>query len=99
MVRALVYTGAPTPSYLIQELNQGRPVMIGYVSGQGSGHAVVITGAYYNHTPYGPSIQTLVVRDPWPSYENIQNKGRVEYPGSVLANRIMAHWYVRVVYL
>ena len=43
---------------------------------------------------YGPIIQSIVVRDPWPTQQN--TSGRVEYPGISLANLIQAHWYIRV---
>lgn len=95
-VNASMFPGPPSPAYLVRELDTGRPVLVGYVSGPGTGHAVVITACSYVPTPQGPIIQTLVVRDPWPSPQNVANLGRVEYPGSVLAQRIMAHWYVRV---
>lgn len=86
---------APNPTYLIQELSAGRPIIIGYQTGQG-GHAVVITAASYIPTASGPYIQSIVVRDPWPSQENRATNGRLEYAGADLANRIDAHWYVRV---
>lgn len=95
-VMASLYSGAPTPTILLEELSHGRPVIIGYKSGPNSGHAVVITAASYISTPNGPIIQSLIVRDPWPSPENIRTAGRVEYPGGNLASLIMAHWYVRV---
>ncbi len=88
--------GAPTPSYLVDELTNQRPVLIGYASGPNSGHAVVITALSYYPSPYGPQIQSIVVRDPWPSEQNTANRGRLEYPGATLANMIQAHWYVRV---
>jgi hypothetical protein len=96
MVGAQLNWGAPTPAYLVQELSAQRPVLIGYQSGPNSGHAVVITACSYFPSAYGPIIQTLIVRDPWPNEENIANSGRVEYPGSNLASLIQAHWYIRV---
>lgn len=96
VVRATLYPGAPTPAYLLRELQEQHPVMIGYASGPSSGHAVVITAASYSPSPQGPIIHTLIVRDPWPSSTNVQNRGRVEYPGASLAQYIQAHWYVRV---
>lgn len=96
VVQASVYPGAPTPAYLLRELEEKHPVMIGYASGPSSGHAVVITAASYIPSPQGPIIQSLIVRDPWPSPSNVQNRGRVEYPGAALAQYIQAHWYVRV---
>jgi hypothetical protein len=96
MVVASLNWGAPSPLYLIQELSEQRPVLIGYQSGPNSGHAVVITACSYTQSPYGPIIQSIVVRDPWPSPQNIANRGRVEYPGINLANIIQAHWYIRI---
>jgi hypothetical protein len=95
-VAASLNWGAPTPVFLIQELLAQRPVMIGYQSGPNAGHAVVITACSYIQTNAGPIIQTIVVRDPWPSEANIATSGRVEYPGVNLANLIQAHWYIRV---
>ncbi len=94
-VSASLNWGAPTPAYLVQELSQQRPVLIGYQNGPG-GHAVVITGCSYIQTFSGPLIQSIIVRDPWPSPENVATGGRVEYPGLNLASRIQAHWYIRV---
>ncbi len=95
-VSAMVNMGAPTPAYLIQELEAQHPVLIGYKSGPNSGHAVVITACSYIPTEYGPYIQSIVVRDPWPSEENKITNGRVEYPGVNLASVIQAHWYIRI---
>lgn len=95
-VGATLTWGAPTPAYLVQELSAQRPVLIGYSSGPGSGHAVVVTACSYIPTQNGPYIQSIIVRDPWPSPQNISTNGRVEYPGQNLANLIQAHWYIRV---
>ncbi len=95
-VGATLNWGAPTPAYLLQELIAQRPVLIGYQSGPNSGHAVVVTACSYIPSEYGPIIQSIVVRDPWPSQENINTNGRVEYPGQNIANLIQAHWYIRV---
>lgn len=95
-VQASVNMGAPTPAYLLQELSDQHPVLIGYQSGPSSGHAVVITACSYTQSTYGPIIQSIVVRDPWPSQQNSDNLGRVEYTGVNLANVIQAHWYIRV---
>lgn len=95
-VMASLNWGAPTPAVLLQELSQGRPVIVGYSSGQNSGHAIVITAASYTQSPNGPIIQSIVARDPWPSPQNIQTSGRVEYPGAQIASLMQAYWYVRV---
>lgn len=95
-VMATFNQGAPSPYYLIQQLSQGRPILIGYQSGPNSGHAVVITACSYIQTYDGPVIQSIVVRDPWPSEQNTANDGRAEWGGSQLANFIQAHWYIMV---
>lgn len=95
-VTASLNWGAPTPAYLIQELNAQRPVLIGYSSSPTTGHAVVITACSYIQTVNGPMIQTIIVRDPFPTPENIANRGRVEYPGANFANLMQAHWYIRI---
>lgn len=95
-VRASLNWGAPTPAILLQELSQGRPVIVGYKSGPNSGHAVVITAASYTQSPNGPIIQSVIARDPWPSPQNIQTSGRVEYPGAQFASLMQAYWYIRV---
>ena len=97
-VMASLNWGAPTPIILLQELSEGRPVIMGYRSGPNSGHAVVITAASFLPSPQGPIIQTVVVRDPWPSPQNIAYRGRVEYPGADLAYLMQAYWYIRVMY-
>ncbi|MGZ3753283.1 MAG: C39 family peptidase [Mucilaginibacter sp.] len=95
-VQAIFNQGAPTPIYLIQQLTLQHPVLIGYQSGPNSGHAVVITACSYIETYYGPVIQSIVVRDPWPSEENVANDGRVEHTGIDLARLIQAHWYILI---
>ena len=95
-VMASLRIGAPTPAILIQELSQQNPIIVGYRSGPNSGHAVVVTGARFVPSPQGPIILSLVVRDPWPSRQNILNLGRVKYLGHQLASLIQAHWYIRV---
>ena len=96
VVVASLNWGAPTPVILLQELSQGHPVLVGYKSGPNSGHAVVITAANYDMSPMGPMIQSVVVRDPWPSAQNIANNGRVEYTGIQIASLMQAYWYIRV---
>ena len=95
-VQASLNWGAPSPSILLQELSNGRPVIVGYRTGENSGHAVVITAASYTVSNNGPIIQSVVARDPWPSNENIRNAGRVEYTGGSIASLMQAYWYIRV---
>lgn len=95
-VMATLNWGAPTPRVLLQELSQGRPVIVGYRSGPNSGHAVVITAASFTPSPNGPIIQSVVARDPWPSEQNMRTQGRVEYRGAQFASVMQAYWYIRV---
>jgi hypothetical protein len=96
VVQTSVGMGAPPPTLLLQELQAQRPVIAAYRSGPNSGHAVVITAASYTPSQYGPIVQTVIVRDPWPSQINVQNRGRVEYPGASIAQVMEAYWIVRV---
>ncbi len=96
LVQASMNWGAPSPTYLVEELQAQHPILIGYTPDGYTGHAVVITACSYVQTDYGPEIESIVVRDPWPSVQNMATNGRVEYTGSSLANVIQAHWYVRV---
>ncbi|MEO5917848.1 MAG: papain-like cysteine protease family protein [Luteolibacter sp.] len=88
--------GAPPPTILINELANGCPVILAYRSSPTSGHAVVITGARYYPTPTGPNVVSVIVRDPWPSPENIANRGRKEYEAAQFAQLMQGYWLVRV---
>ncbi len=94
-VSAEMGKGTPSPAFLVNELSNGHAVILGYNTGQG-GHAVVVTALSYYPTAYGPQVQSIIVRDPWPSYTNIQNLGRIEYPAESLAYNTQAYWSVRV---
>jgi hypothetical protein len=99
VIRSWTKPGAPPPQILIQELSQQHPILLTFISGPNSGHAVVITAASYFQTPNGPYIHSLVIRDPWPSPQNIANKGRVEIFERDLANflpLIRSNWLVSV---
>jgi Papain-like cysteine protease AvrRpt2 len=96
VVEASVSEGAPSVDFLLQELSARRPILIAYMPTPSSGHAVVITGCSYIPTPNGPTIRSIIDRDPWPSQANIQSMGRVEYPASVLGSLITATWIIRV---
>jgi hypothetical protein len=95
IVNAQFGMGAPEPFFLIEELSNQRPVIIGYQSKFG-GHAVVVTALSYYESAMGPVIRTIVVRDPMPGNCEAGKKGRIEYEASSLANRIIAHWFIRV---
>ncbi|MFK7905521.1 MAG: C39 family peptidase [Chitinophagales bacterium] len=94
-VSAEMGMGTPSPAFLVDELSNGHAVILGYDTGQG-GHAVVVTALSYYPTAYGPQVQSIIVRDPWPSYTNLQNRGRIEYPAQNLAYNTQAYWSVRV---
>jgi Papain-like cysteine protease AvrRpt2 len=96
LVSANSYQGAPNPTELVQELSAQRPILVSYMPSPTSGHAVVITGCSFYPMPNGPLIQSIIVRDPWPSAENIQNEGRVEFQAFALAKLMTAHWVIRV---
>lgn len=94
VVKSSIGQGPPPAPVLLNELSRQRPVIVAYATGPQSGHMVVVTGARFETTPHGPLIQTLIVRDPWPSPENIAHRGRIEYPGADLASRIRHYWYI-----
>lgn len=95
IVESYMGWGAPHPEDLLDELAHGFPIIIGYSTGHDTGHAVVLTAASF----VGQEIQTIVVRDPWPSDYNLYNLGRVEYDAYDLASHIEVYWIIRVSYL
>jgi hypothetical protein len=95
-VTAYVAPGAPVPAQLLQELAAGRPVVVAYASSSSSGHAVIATGATYVDTAQGPAVLSIIVRDPWPSEENLARGGRIEYTADQFAANMLAYWFVRV---
>ncbi|MGC2118266.1 MAG: hypothetical protein WA644_04200, partial [Candidatus Acidiferrales bacterium] len=98
-IRSAVYQGQLPPQILISQLSQRHPILLGVWSGPTSGHAVVVTAASYINSPSGPIIISLVIRDPWPSPQNIATAGRVEYTGPNLpqfAGTMRAYWLVTV---
>jgi hypothetical protein len=95
-VTAYVAKGAPAPAQLLQELSAGRPVVVAYAPSANMGHAVVVTGATYFQGDQGPIVTSIIVRDPWPSEENLARGGRVEYSADQFAANMQAYWFVRV---
>jgi hypothetical protein len=93
-VHSRVGQGAPEPVSLIQELSRRKPVIFAYSNGPGTGHVAVVEGALFEPSPYGPMIQSLFIRDPWPSRENLMDRGRREYAAWDLASRVHFHWYI-----
>lgn len=98
-IRSTAYAGPPPPNVLLNELSQYHPILLTFMSGPTSGHAVVITAASYTRGQFGPQVTSIVVRDPWPSPQNIVTAGRVEIPYSALAqfaSTMRGYWIVRV---
>jgi hypothetical protein len=91
--------GIPPPNTLIDQLRAGNPILQAISTGQFSGHCVVITAASYIQTPMGPQVVDLVIRDPWPSPQNIMTKGKVEINGQQLqgfVNSARSYWLINV---
>ena len=95
-VKATWGRNAPRPDLLLREMEANHPVIIGYEGNEG-GHAVVITAVGFLNTQGGPSIEEIVVRDPWPSRRNSRRRGRIVYDGLNFANKIGDYWFIRVV--
>lgn len=93
-VTSTLQYGAPNPTYLIEELINGHPLLIGYISGPNTGHAVVITECTYTIDINGPKLLTITVRDPW--FDEAENKGKVIYYAGDLSKLIFETWYLRV---
>ncbi|MGJ8674044.1 papain-like cysteine protease family protein [Rubritalea sp.] len=94
-VRASFGHGIPNHNFILNELSQERPILIAYRH-QNGGHAVVLTGATFIQTPQGNQIQTLIVRDPWPSMVNRMNSGRVVHNAARFIQSVQHYWFVRV---
>ena len=96
VVSAYAAKGAPAPALLVQELSAGHPVVVAYANSSTPGHAVIATGAAYVQSDQGPIVLSIIVRDPWPSEENLAQGGRVEYSADQFAANMLAYWLVRV---
>jgi hypothetical protein len=96
-LRASFGEGAPNIRWLIQELIEQRPILIGYHVNPGVGHAVVITAVDFFVKNGDWIVTKIVVRDPFPSDVNKCNNGRVEYGGKDLAKIIGGYWGIRVI--
>jgi hypothetical protein len=97
-VRASLTIGPPTALFLIDELTNLRPVLIGYRSGTNHVRALIVTACNYTQTQSGFQIQEIEVRDPHPSKQNIANSGRADYIISDLDwdNLIIAFWNLQI---
>lgn len=98
-IGSVTAAGAPQPSVLVQEMNQRHPILLTFSTGPFNGHAVVVTATTYFSTPQGPQLNSLSLRDPWPSDQNIANKGKTEVSGAALdefLRHVRSHWLVSV---
>jgi hypothetical protein len=95
VVRASVGYGAPDPATLVDELNNQRPVLLGYAAGLNVGHAVVATAAGFTGGTDYPRLQSVVVRDPRRTALSTPYRGRQEYDMSLL-RATGVYWYIRV---
>jgi Papain-like cysteine protease AvrRpt2 len=98
-ISSVVKSGAPPPAILVDQLSRSRPILLTFINGPTSGHAVVITAASYMNTQWGPQIVSLVIRDPYPTSQNVANGGRVEIAGQNLtqfAATMRGYWLVTV---
>jgi len=98
-ISSQAHPGPPPVNLLLAELSQGHPILLTFTTGPTSGHAVVITAVSYLNSPWGPQLTSIVLRDPWPSPQNIASAGRVEIPYAALgqfAATMRGYWLVRV---
>ncbi len=99
VIRSYTAAGPPPPHVLLSQLNGQHPILLTFMTGPYSGHAVVVTAASYVPSPAGPYITSIVIRDPWPSPQNIQTEGREEIGGPALAQflpSVRSYWLVSV---
>lgn len=93
VVQSHVTSGAPSLATLVRELARQRPVLVTLNQGFPVGHAVVITSISH----VGRCITSLAYRDPWPSPENRETRGRVEVHGGEVSHflsSVRSHWLV-----
>lgn len=72
-------------SDLVNDLADGRPLIVGLRQPGQIGHAYVLTAVFYSVGQYNqPFFYKVVLRDPWPG-----NPSRVEMPWSEFQSRLM----------
>jgi len=86
VIHAASVTGPPHPLVIIKQLSLRIPMLLTINTGPHSGHVVVLTAASYHQTSDGPHIDSLIVRDPYPTPYNLKNQGRIELSGPTLRN-------------
>ena len=98
-VTSMLIPGAPSSATLIRELSNGNPILFSYKSRPNMNHAVVCTAVKVVPGSNPKQIESIVVRDPWPSEKHIRHKGRLEYNAWPLVQKATAHWITRVEFL
>ena len=88
--------GPPGPGLLVESVLRREPLLLAYMSGPRTGHAVVVIGARYRGPAGDPTLLSVVVRDPWPSPVNQAARGRVEHPAEALRAHTVASWWIHV---
>lgn len=95
VVGCIAGKGVPNAAGLLNVLSQKHPVILALANpGAGGGHAVVCTGAYFVDTPFGPQIQAIMIRDPWPYPGWEQTKGRRALSAAEFVMRVRGFWVV-----
>jgi hypothetical protein len=96
-LRAVADEGFPSLSVLVNELSHARPIYITFATGPRSGHAVIITAVAVEQTQYGITIRSLVLRDPFPTPQNIATRGRVQlndFNLTSFSQTVRKHWII-----
>jgi hypothetical protein len=89
--------GFPPIDNLANELWRQQPVLLVYRSSTFSSHAVVLTGMVYTETNGRKIVQSLYIRDPFPTPDNVSNLGRVEILDTQrFMSSVGKYWFVRV---
>jgi len=98
-IHAVSVSGPADPQLIIKQLSQQNPMLLAVNTGPRSGHVCVLTAVRYHETRQGPHIDSLIVRDPYPSADNIRNQGRVEISGPALTDFVCCisrSWMIHV---
>jgi len=87
--------GISSASEIVTNLAYKWPLLVCLSNGDGSGHALVMTGIYYYVDPYNnPIVEKVVLRDPWPTNPSRQEMSWQEFVSR--ATGIFKVWVVRL---
>jgi hypothetical protein len=73
---------------VVQELEAGNPLIIGYVGGGPVGHATVLTAANYQKYRGGVRLTKLIVRDPAPAAPNRRELTEAQAGGTMFIAKV-----------